>query len=141
MTNRWISAAWATLVAAGCLAGCSQQPQVTSVQSANVTIDHSTTRVPSVSCNQYQWMWMIDVGDQVHGAEAAVELTGNRATAKWVKFHDFDGFTGSAWQGGVGNAIATVAGDTYTFTGDVFGYGPANPNKPGTTSFKIVAYC
>jgi Mycobacterium 19 kDa lipoprotein antigen len=55
---------------------------------------------------------VIDVGDQIHGADAAVELSGEATTAKWVKFHDFDGFTGSAWEGGVGNAIATVAGST-----------------------------
>jgi hypothetical protein len=136
--NRWFHLAHrhaATLVTIGCLAGCSQQPQVVSVESANVTIDHSTKRVNSVSCNQYQWWWVIDVGDQTHGAEAAVELSGEAATAKWVKFHDFDGFTGTAWEGGVGQR------STYTFTGDVFGYCPTNPNKPDTESFTIVAYC
>ena len=141
MRDRWASATAATLVAIGCLTGCSQQPQVVSAASANVTIDHSTKTVDSVSCNQYEWWTVIDVGDQIHGAEAAVELSGEAATAKWVKFHDFDGFTGSAWEGGVGNTIATVAGSTYTFTGDVFGYGPTNPNKPDTKSFSIVAYC
>jgi hypothetical protein len=141
MRDRWMSAAVATAVTVGCLTGCSQQPQVASEQSASVTIGRSTTTVNSVSCAQYQWWWMIDVGDRLHGAEAAVELSGSRATAKWVKFHDFDRFTGSAWDGGVGNAIATVAGNTYTFTGDVFGYGPTNRNKPDTETFKVVAYC
>ena len=131
----------AAAVTVGCLAGCSQQPQVASEQSARVSIGRSTTTVNSVSCKQYQWWWMIDVGDPLHGAQAAVELSGRNPTAKWVKFHDFDGFTGSAWEGGVGNAIATVAGSTYTFTGAVFGYGPANRNKPTTESFEIVAYC
>ncbi len=141
MKDRWTLVAGATLVTVLCLAGCSEQPQVTSVPSANVSIDHSTTRVHSLNCSQYQWMWTIDIGDEIHGAEAVVELNGDKATAKWVKFADFDGFTGSAWEGGVGNAIATVAGRTYTFTGGVFGYGPNHPNKPDTESFKIVAYC
>lgn len=141
MSDRWALATAATLVAIGCLTGCSQQPQVVSVESANVTIDQSRKTVNSLSCNQYEWWRVIDVGDQIHGAEAAVELSGEAATADWVKFHDFDGLTGSAWEGGVGNAIATVADSTHTFTGDVFGCGPTSPNKPDTKSFSIVAYC
>jgi Mycobacterium 19 kDa lipoprotein antigen len=141
MTNRRVSAAAAMLVATVVLAACSEQPQVASEPSADVSIDHSTTRVHSVNCSQYQWFWTIDLGDEIHGAEAVVLLHGDRATAKWVKFHDFAGFTGSAWEGGAGSATATFANSTYTFTGNVFGYGPDNPNKPDTEGFKIVAHC
>ena len=81
MSDRWALATAATLVAIGCLTGCSQQPQVVSVESANVTIDQSRKTVNSLGCNQYEWWRVIDVGDQIHGAEAAVELSGEAATA------------------------------------------------------------
>lgn len=141
MTGRLASVLAGTSFAVVCLAGCAQQPRVASEQTANVTIDHSTTQLHSVSCSQYQWFWTIDIGDQIHGAEAVVELSGDNATAKWVKFHDFNGFTGSAWEGGVGRATVTVTDSTYTFSGNVFGYGSQHPNKPDNAGFKIVAYC
>lgn len=141
MKNRLTSVAGAASVAVVCLAGCSEQPRVASEQSARVTIGNSTNAAQSVDCSQWQWFWTIDVGDETHGAEAVFRLSGTKATAKWVKFHDFDGFTGSFWEGGVGHATATVTGNTYTVAGDAYGYGPKDPNKPGTESFRIVAYC
>jgi Mycobacterium 19 kDa lipoprotein antigen len=76
MSDRWIWVAAAAVVPAAWVAGCSQQPQVAPESSADVSIDHATTRVHSVSCSQYQWFWTIDVGDEMHGAEALMQRSG-----------------------------------------------------------------
>jgi O-glycosyl hydrolase len=60
------------------------------------------------------------------------------ATAKWVKIHGFGGFTGSAWEGGIGHTTATVAGSTYTIAEDAYGYGLKNPNKPKLQDRRIL---
>lgn len=143
MNDRLAKVAGAASVAF-CLTGCSAPPQVTSEQSATVTVGGSTVSPEQVSCDRWQWFWTIDVGDASHGAEAVFLLNGTAATAKWVKIRDLDGFTGSYWEGGAGSqvpATVSVAGTRYTIAGNAYGYGPNNPNKPGTESFRIVASC
>ena len=70
-----------------------------------------------------------------------VVLSGSRAIPQWVKIRNVDGFTGSFWQGGVGDAHADVTNTAYTITGSAYGIDRSNPNKVVTTDFKIVATC
>ncbi len=60
---------------------------------------------------------------------------------QWVKIRNVDGFTGSFWQGGVGDAHADLTNSAYTITGSAYGINSSNPNKVVTTDFKIVAEC
>ncbi len=73
--------------------------------------------------------------------EAVVLLSGYRAMPQWVKIRNVDGFTGSFWQGGVGDAHVDLTNDAYTITGSAYGINSSNPNKVVTTDFKIVAQC
>jgi hypothetical protein len=58
-----------------------------------------------------------------------------------VKIRNIDGFTGSFWESGVGDAHADVTNSAYTITGSAFGINSSNPNKVTTTDFKITAEC
>lgn len=68
-------------------------------------------------------------------------LSGDRVIPQWVKIRDIDGFTGSAWQGGLGDAHVDLAKNTYTITGSAEGIDSNNPNKVVTEDFKITAEC
>jgi hypothetical protein len=46
-----------------------------------------------------------------------------------VTIRNFDGFTGSFWEGGVGDAHVDLAKNTYTITGSAYGIDTGNPNK------------
>ena len=58
---------------------------------------------------------------------------------QWVKIRNFGGFTGSFWQGGVGDARVDVDNGAYTITGSAYGINSSNPNKVVTTDFKLTA--
>jgi hypothetical protein len=73
--------------------------------------------------------------------EAVVVLSGYQAIPQWVKIRNVDGFTGSFWKGGVGDARADVTNSAYTISGSAYGISSSNPNKTVTTDFKIVAEC
>ena len=58
-----------------------------------------------------------------------------------MKIRDIGAFSGSFWQGGVGDAQAEVTNGSYTITGSAYGINSSNPNKVVTTDFKITAEC
>jgi hypothetical protein len=58
-----------------------------------------------------------------------------------LKIRNIDGFTGSFWEGGVGNAHVDLSNSAYTITGSAYGINSSNPNKVITTDFKISAEC
>ena len=139
MQNRLLAIAFILIVGAG-VAGCGQAP-TTPRKAARVTIDGATHTARPAVCLQIQSYRTLDVGD-VHGhIEAVVLLSGYRAMPQWVKIRSFDGFTGSYWQGGVGDAHANVTNSAYTITGSAYGIDSSNPNKTVTTDFKITAEC
>ena len=68
-------------------------------------------------------------------------LSGETVIPQWVKIRNVGGFTGSFWQGGVGDAHVDLAQSAYTITGSAYGINNSNPNKVVTTDFKITAEC
>ncbi|ORT90225.1 lipoprotein LpqH, partial [Mycobacterium tuberculosis] len=52
-----------------------------------------------------------------------------------------DGFNGSFWHGGVGNARADRARNTYTVAGSAYGISSKKPNTVVSTDFNILAEC
>jgi hypothetical protein len=129
-----------TLVIAAAIGGCSQS-QLVSNEAARVTVGSSTYTTRAPRCSQLQSFWTVDIAGRPGNIEAVVLLWGNRAIPKWVKISDFGGFTGSFWQGGVGDAAAHLAHNTLTITGSAYGISSAHPNKVTTTDFKITADC
>ncbi|HEX5254655.1 MAG TPA: lipoprotein LpqH [Mycobacterium sp.] len=121
-------------------AGCGS-PQTTPRRAARLTIDGATHTTRPPACRQDQMYRTIDIPDHDGGVEAVVLLSGYRAMPQWVKIRNVDGFTGSFWRGGVGDAHVDLANDAYTITGSAYGIKSSNPNKVVTTDFKIVAQC
>ncbi|BBN48210.1 MULTISPECIES: lipoprotein LpqH [Mycobacterium avium complex (MAC)] len=128
-----------TAVVAG-MAGCSAA-QTVPRKAARLTIDGATHTTRPPSCRQDQMYRTINIPDHDGGVEAVVLLSGYRVMPQWVKIRNVDGFTGSYWQGGVGDAHVDLTNDAYTITGSAYGINSANPNKVVTTDFKIVAEC
>jgi len=136
--NRLLATAFLVMVAV--VAGCSQ-PTTTSRKAAHLTIDGATHAASPPACRQQQSYRTIDIRDKDGGVEAVVLLSGYRAIPQWVKIRNVDGFTGSYWEGGVGEAHADFTNDAYTISGSAYGISSSNPNKVVTTDFKITAEC
>ncbi len=139
MQNRWPAALFILIAAAG-VAGCGQA-QTMPRKAAHVTIDGTTRTARPAACSQIQSYRTIDIGDENGHVEVVVLLSGYRAIPQWVKIRNVDGFTGSYWLGGVGDAHADVTNKAYTITGSAYGISSSNPNKTVTTDFKITAEC
>jgi hypothetical protein len=135
--NRLLAVAFILLAG---VAACGQA-QTTRRKAARVTIDGASHTTRPAACSQLQSYRTLDIGDQNGHVEAVVMVSGYRAIPQWVKIRDIDGFTGSFWQGGVGDAHAEVANGAYTISGSAHGINSSNPNKVVTTDFKITAGC
>jgi Mycobacterium 19 kDa lipoprotein antigen len=122
------------------IAGCAE-PQTTPRAAAHLTIDGASHPARPPACSQVQSYRTIDIRDRDGQVEAVVLLSASRAIPQWVKIRNIDGFTGSFWQGGVGEAHVDVTNSAYTITGSAYGINSGNPNKVVTTDFKITAEC
>ncbi|OBH35773.1 hypothetical protein A5692_10900 [Mycobacterium sp. E342] len=128
------------LIAGVGVAGCGAAPTVPR-KAARLTIDGATHTTRPPACSQNQQYRTIDIKDRDGGVEAVVLTSGYRAMPQWVKIRNVDGFTGSFWEGGVGDAHADITNDAYTITGSAYGINSSNPDKVVTTEFKIIAEC
>ena len=122
--------------AAGCAA-----PPTTPRAAAHLSIDGASHAARPAACSQVQSYRTIDIPDRDGQVEAVVLLSASRVIPQWVKIRNVDGFTGSFWQGGVGDAHADMTNSAYTITGSAYGINSSNPNKVITTDFKITAEC
>jgi hypothetical protein len=142
--NRLIARAAVGVVLVAATAGCGAA-QTIPRHAARLTIDGNTHNARPPACSQMQGYRTIDIVDHSGGldgrVEAVVLLSGERVIPQWVKIRDVGGFTGSYWQGGVGDARVDLAQSTYTITGSAYGINKSNPNNTITTDFKIIADC
>ena len=140
MRNRLIARAGSALALAAAIAGCGAA-QTIPRHAARLTIDGNTHTTRPAACSQMQGYRAIDIVDHDGRVEAVVLLSGERVIPQWVKIRNVGGFTGSFWQGGVGDARVDLAQSTYTISGSAYGINNSNPNKVITTDFKITAEC
>ncbi|OBB96358.1 lipoprotein LpqH [Mycobacterium sp. 852002-40037_SCH5390672] len=140
MQHRLLTVALVLATVVVSVAGCSAV-QTTPRRAARLTIDGATHTTRPPACRQDQMYRTINIPDRDGGVEAVVLLSGYRVMPQWVKIRNVDGFSGSFWQGGVGNAHVDLTNDAYTITGSAYGINSSNPNKVATTDFKIVAQC
>ena len=138
--NRLIARAAVALVVVATIAGCAQVETIPR-RAARLTIDGNTHNTRAPACSQDQSYRTIDIRDHDGRVEAVVLLSGERAIPQWVKIRNIDGFTGSFWECGVGDAHVDMAKNTYTITGSAYGINDSKPNKVVTTDFKISAEC
>ncbi|AXN44720.1 putative lipoprotein LppE [Mycobacterium marinum] len=140
MQIRLVTVTGLALSVVAAVSGCGSAMTVPR-QAAHVTIDGSTHTARPAACSQEQSYRTIDIGDRDGHVQAVVLISGERVIPQWVKIRNVDGFNGSYWQGGVGEAQVGLSHGTYTITGSAYGIGSDNPNKVVTTDFKIVAEC
>ena len=118
------------------VAGCAE-PETTPLAATHLTINGASHAARPAACSQVQSYRTIDIPDRDGHVEAVVLLSASRAIPQWVKIRNVDGFTGSFWQGGVGDAHVDVTNSAYTITGSAYGINSSNPNKVIATDFKI----
>ncbi len=140
MRIRSLAMAFVLIAGAAGVAACGQA-QTTPRKAARLTIDGATHTTRPAACRQDQSYRTIDIADRDGQVEAVVLLSGYRAIPQWVKIRNVDGFTGSFWEGGVGDAHVDLTNDAYTITGSAYGINSSDPNKVVTTDFKIIADC
>jgi Mycobacterium 19 kDa lipoprotein antigen len=122
------------------VAGCGDV-QTVPRKAGHLTLDGATRATSPPACRQDLLYRTIGLRDHDGQVEAVVLLTGDHAIPQWVKIRNIDGFTGSAWAGGVGDARVDLANRTFTITGSAYGINSNKPDKVVTTDFKIVAEC
>jgi len=138
--NGLVARAAVALVLAATSAGCGAAETIPR-HAARLTIDGNTHTTRPPACSQMSGYRTIDIVDHDGRVEAVLLLSGERVIPQWVKIRNVGGFTGSFWQGGVGDAHVDLAQSTYTITGSAYGINNSNPNKVVTTDFKITAEC
>jgi hypothetical protein len=138
--NRLVARIGAALVLVAIIAGCAQAETVPR-RAARLTVDGNTHNTRPPACSQDQSYRTIDIREHDGRVEAVVLLSGDRVIPQWVKIRNVDGFTGSFWEGGVGDAHVDLAKNTYTISGSAYGINNSNPNKVVMTDFKITAEC
>lgn len=140
MHNRLVARAVVALVLVATIAGCGAAETIPR-HAARLTIDGNTHTTRPPACSQIQGYRTIDILDHDGRVEAVVLLSGETVIPQWVKIRNVGGFTGSFWQGGVGDAHVDLAQNAYTITGSAYGINNSNRNKVVTTDFKITAEC
>ncbi len=140
MQNRLAAVAGIALVVVAGVSGCAEA-QTAPRKAARLTIDGDTHTTRPPACSQEQSYRTIDIRDRDGQVQAVMLLSGDRVIPQWVKIRNVDGFDGSFWEGGVGDAHVDFTHNTYTITGSAYGINSSHPNKVVTTDFKIIAEC
>ena len=140
MPNRTVMVAGIALAVAGAVSGCGEAMTVPR-KAAHLTLDGQTLTTRPPSCSQVESYRTIDIRERDGQVQAVMLISGDKAIPQLVKIRDFGGFTGSYYEGGVGDARIDRVGSTYTITGSASGINSKDPNKVVTTDFKITAEC
>ena len=141
MQNRLAALATVALIITVVVSGCAEA-QTTPRAGARLTIGDNTWTASPAECSQEQAYRTINIANHAGWVQAVVLLSGERVIPKWVKIRNVDGFSGSFWEGGVGDAQVKRASDKYTIRGSAYGINNnSNPNKVVTTGFTIIAQC
>jgi hypothetical protein len=139
MDHRLVAAA--AIAVAAVAAGCSAPPAALGGTTAKVTIDgKGTGDAHAVVCSQTGRMWNIKTPGEPTGLTAFLNTEGD-VTVQSVEFRDFGGFTGTFWQGRIGEAEVTSAGGKFTINGSADGSYKDDPSKAVTATFRIEANC
>jgi ipoprotein LpqH len=136
-----VASAAGALLAAVNVAGCASPPPALGTHTAQVTVNgRDTGRAHPISCSQFGWDWKIETLDEAPGFTAMFQ-TGDTVTAESVEIRELGGFTGSYWQGTVGDAEANVVGDAFTISGTAVGFTSQRPNDTVPATFTIKTDC
>jgi ipoprotein LpqH len=145
VNGRWLVVASAVVIASA--AGCSTQPAhrpapgTLPAGTAELSVNGSTAQVTdAVQCESIEWMRTIRTGNQSSGVTVMLS-NANKLFAEFVRFHDFDGFTGSYDRHLQGEAAVAMTGPTYRIAGTAVGYADAAPTRRTTEPFELRVSC
>jgi ipoprotein LpqH len=145
--NRFVLTVGTAVLAAG-IAGCSSEPPAAPQppgslppNTAHITVNGKDAgTITNLRCRQTSKIYTIETGNPQAGANAMIEF-GDKVTAQSVEIRNLAGFTGSYWEGTVGNGEATMLGNTYKITGTAVGSNTDKPNAQISVPYEIRANC
>ena len=129
------------------VAGCSSHPAIKSAPgtlppgTAELSVNGSTTRVTdAVQCESIDWLSTIKTGDE---ASSVIVMLSNakKLVAEFVRFQNFDGFTGSYDRHQQGEAAVAMTGPTYRIAGTAVGFAGAKATERTTAPFELRVSC
>jgi lipoprotein LpqH len=130
----------AALIVVGAASGCAEDATGEREETGRITVDGTMHTTQTVSCEQYDWMVVIDMTAEPAHARTLLQLGGEQPSVRTVNIANFEGFYGVAGEG-VGTVEASAAAGTYTITGTAEGSTPDSPGKTRTVPFRIEAPC
>jgi hypothetical protein len=128
---------------AGCSSQTSHKPAPGKLPAGvgELSVNGSTVRVTdALQCESIEWMRTIRTGDEAAGV---TEMLSNakKLVAEFVRFRDFDGFTGSYERHLQGEAAVAMTGPTYRIAGTAVGYANSKPTERTTAPFELRVSC
>jgi ipoprotein LpqH len=145
MNSRSLVVAVAVVLIGG--VGCSSHQAIKSAPgtlpagTAELSVNGGTARVThSVHCEAIEWMRTIRTGDEDTGVSVMLS-NAKKPVAEFVRFRNFDGFTGSYDRNLQGDAAVVMTGPTYRITGTAVGFAGAKATERTTEPFELRVSC
>jgi ipoprotein LpqH len=127
--------------------GCSSHPATKTAPgtlpagTAELSVNGGTPQVTyGVQCESIEWMRTIRTGDEAAGVSVMLS-NAKKLVADFVRFRDFDGFTGSYDRNLQGEAAVAMTGPTYRIAGTAVGYADSKPTVRTTAPFELRVSC
>jgi ipoprotein LpqH len=120
------------------IVACSSPQELTSPD-ARVVINGQGDNY-QVTCSQSGRQWTIETLEEDPGFRATID-TGEGVTAEAVDIRNIGGFTGTFWEGNIGQAEAKVGQGKFTINGEGEGSFADKPNRKVSATFDITANC
>jgi lipoprotein LpqH len=125
------------LIVVAATSGCAEDATAERAETGRITVEGTTHTTQTISCEQYDWLMIIDTTAEPAHARTLLQLGGEQPSVKTVNIANFDGFYGVAEEG----VEASAAAGTYTITGTAEGSSPDTPGQTRTVPFRIEAPC
>ena len=145
MNGRWLVVGVAVVMIGG--AGCSSHaanksaPGTLPAGTAELSVNGATPQVTNaVQCESIEWMRTISTGDADAGVTVMLSNS-QKLVAEFVRFRNFDGFTGSYDRHLQGEAAVAMTGPTYRIAGTAVGFAGAKATERTTRPFELRVSC
>jgi ipoprotein LpqH len=128
---------------AGCSSQAADKPALGRLPAgtAELSINGGTARVTdTVQCESIEWMRTITTGDETAGVTVMLS-NAKKLVAEFVRFRNFDGFTGSYDRRLQGDAAVAMSGPTYRIAGTAVGFASSKPTERTTEPFELRVSC
>lgn len=127
---------------AGCSSHTSHPPSGTlPAGTGELSVNGSSVRTTeAVRCESIEWTRTIRTGDEAAGVTVMLS-NAKKLVAEFVRFHDFDGFTGSYDRHLQGEAAVAMTGSSYRIAGTAVGYANSKPTARTTVPFELRVSC